>query len=134
MIGRVAEHAEVEGLVRVLPDVFSIHHQILAKSLLKAGMKFIAVAGTQRRGRHAGAARDQRLERGDHRVVASQARQHQVLVERSFHRAGIGNPQHGVGRLEIVGDAEARLSLRGAGQAVVFVEAQAEIEGPVAAA
>ena len=26
---RIAEHAEVEGLVRVLPDVFSIHHQIL---------------------------------------------------------------------------------------------------------
>ena len=45
---RVAEHAEVECLVGVLPDVFAIDHQILAKRLREAGMKFIAVAGAQR--------------------------------------------------------------------------------------
>ena len=74
-------------------------------------MELIAVAGAQRRCRHAGAARDQRLERGDHRVVASEARQHQVLVERSLHGAGIGYPQHGVGWLEVVSDTEARFRL-----------------------
>ena len=51
------------------------------------------------------------MQRVDHRVVASQARKHQVLVERRFQCAGIGNAQHGVGRLDVVGDAQARLRL-----------------------
>ncbi len=67
----------------------AVHHQILPKRLLQTDVKLIAVAGAQRRRRHASAARNQRLERRDHRIVASQARQHQVLVERSLHRPRI---------------------------------------------
>ena len=131
-------------VIGVLPSTLKskalcVYFQMYSPSITKyfpnacceAGVEFIAVAGAQRRGGHAGAARYERLERVDHRVVASLARQHQVLVERSLHGAGIGNAQDRVGRLDIVGDAQARLGLRGAGDAVVFVEAQPEIEGPV---
>ena len=62
--------------------------------------------------------------RVDHRVVASQAGKHQVLVERRFQRAGIGDAQHGVGGLDVVGDAEPRLYLVGRGDAVVHIAAQ----------
>ena len=93
-------------------------------------MELIAPARAQRYVAHAGRDR-RRHQRVDHRVVASLAREHQVLVERSFHRAGVGNPQHGVGRLDVICDAQARLGLRGRDNAIVVVEAQAQIEGPV---
>ena len=50
--GRVAEHAEVEGVVRVLPDVFAADYDALAESLLEAGMKLIAEARLQAFPRH----------------------------------------------------------------------------------
>ncbi len=48
--GRVAEDAEVEGVVGVLPDVFAAEHGPLAEGLLEAGMELVAVAGVERAG------------------------------------------------------------------------------------
>ena len=42
----VAEHAEVVRLVRVLPDVLAVDHQIFSERLLQAGVEFIAMTGT----------------------------------------------------------------------------------------
>ena len=103
---RAAEHAEVIGPVRVLPHVFRVHHQVPPKSLLEAGVELIAASRNQR---HRIAGVDRRHDRVHHRVVASQARKSQVLVERCFHRTGIGSPDHRVGGLDVVCDAEARL-------------------------
>ena len=43
-----AEHAEVVGVVGVLPDVFAGEDDILSEGLLKAGVEFIAPARAQR--------------------------------------------------------------------------------------
>ena len=42
---RVAEHAEIEGVMGVLPDVVTAHDEVLAKSLLQASMEFILEPG-----------------------------------------------------------------------------------------
>ena len=52
---RVAQHAEVVGVMRVLPDIFAIDDQEFAKGLLQASMEFIAIAGNQSRQRSRGA-------------------------------------------------------------------------------
>ena len=46
--GRVAQDAEVEGVVRVLPDVLAADHGLLAEGLLQSGVKLVAEAGLQR--------------------------------------------------------------------------------------
>ena len=45
---RIAEHAEVEGIVGVFPDVVAAKHKILARCLLEAGMKLVAETGLKR--------------------------------------------------------------------------------------
>ena len=91
---RVAQHAEVVGVVRVLPDVFAVDDQVSAEGLLQAGMEFVAIAGSQRRQRLRGSRLAADSSTGD---AASQAGEHQVLVERRLQRAGIGDAKHGVG-------------------------------------
>src|SRR6202050_3624467 len=81
---RIAKHAEVESLVSVLPDVFAIQNQVLAKRLRKADMELIAMAGAERRRGHALASGDKALEGDDRGLETSLACQHQVLVERRF--------------------------------------------------
>ena len=58
----------------------------------------------------ASAAGNQRLEGGDHRVVAFEAHQHQILVESILHGPGIGYSQNRIAvtmtsptRFELVG-------------------------------
>ncbi len=75
--------------------------------------------------------RTPKLEVENHRDLAAGAGNNQVFVERSFHCAGIRNAQHGVRGLDVVGDAEARFRLFGAGDAVVYIAAQPEVEGPI---
>ena len=57
---RIAEHAEIVAVVRVLPDVFAADHEIFRECLFKAGMKFISIAGRK----SGGDARDQRRDHG----------------------------------------------------------------------
>ena len=45
---RIAQYAEVERVVGVLPYVLAAEHHELAKRLLEARMKFVAEAGGQR--------------------------------------------------------------------------------------
>ena len=44
----IAQNAEVERVMRVLPDVFAAEHHIFSESLLQAGMELVAKAGLQR--------------------------------------------------------------------------------------
>ena len=45
--GRVAQHAEVEGVVGVLPDVLAADDDVLAEGLLQAGVELVAEAGVE---------------------------------------------------------------------------------------
>src|ERR1039458_921459 len=74
---RVTQHAEVECVVRVLPDILAAEHCPLAEGLLQASVEFVAVAWGQGP-RDAGSAAQQRRH---HRIRTSCAGQHQVLVE-----------------------------------------------------
>src|SRR5271154_6893514 len=101
---RIAQHAEVERIVRVLPDVIAADHEVLAKSLLQARMKLILEPRLQ-------ISRSIRAseERIQHRVQASLTGQHKVLVERRLQRPRIREPKNSVRRLDAVGNTQARL-------------------------
>ena len=99
---RVVEHAEIVGVVRVLPHVIAVDDQVLAKSLLKAGVEFVALPGTNRSG---GA------EHGGDDRIGSRAGQHQIFIEGAFQHAGVGSSKDGIARTDVVGDAEARFDL-----------------------
>ena len=85
--GRVAQHAEVEGVVRVLPDVFAAEDHVFAEGLLQAGMKLVAEARAQGVLKHP----ECNEQRRKHGVGASLAGEHQVFVERRFQRARVGD-------------------------------------------
>src|ERR1017187_5796159 len=120
---RVAEHAEIVSSMSVFPDVLPVNYQVLSKSLLKTGVKLVPPTGSNRCVGHAA------IEGADHSIVAPQAGKHQVLVERRFQGAGIGNPQDGIGRLYVISDAETGFELVRLDDAVVIVETEAEVEG-----
>ena len=125
--GRVAQHAEVEGVVRVLPDVLAAENDSLAKSLLESGVKLIAETGAHVSG-YAWAAIEQRIQ---HSVRASAAGEHQVLIEWRLHGAGIGDAQNGSRRFDVVRNAGAWLRLASIRQAVINVLAKPQVEQPV---
>src|SRR5712664_4246403 len=43
---RVCERAKVIRVVRIFPQVVGVHHHVLSKRLLKAGVELVALAGT----------------------------------------------------------------------------------------
>ncbi len=100
--GSIAQDAEVEGIVRVFPDVVAAEDQILSESLLQAGMEFVAKARLQR-ARNPGRASKQRRQ---HRIGATLAGEHKIFVERRLQGARIGDAQHGVGPLDVVGKTQ----------------------------
>ena len=125
--GRIAQDTEVEGVVGVFPDVIATEDKVLAHSLLETGVKLVAETRLKR-------ARDAwrtEKQRRQHRIRASLAGKHQVLVKRRFQGAGIGNAQYRAGSLEVIGHADARLRLASNRQTVVEVSAHADIEEPV---
>ena len=65
-------------------------------------------------------------------VSAALTGEDEVLVERCLECARIGDAKHRAGGLDGVSGAEARLGLRCAGEAVVDVAADAEVQVPVA--
>ena len=87
---RIAQHAEVIRIVRVLPDIFPIDDHVLAERLLESGVKFVPEAGSQ--GRIQARVPLQRGLQGVHYgVVASLLARHQVFVEGSFEGPRIGD-------------------------------------------
>src|SRR5579859_5134934 len=88
----IAEHAEIEGVVRVFPDVVAAEYQVFPKSLLQTGMKFVAKAWLLD-SRDTGGAKQQRSQ---HRIRASVTGEHQIFVEWSLQRASIGDAKHRV--------------------------------------
>src|SRR5260370_22683804 len=80
--GRVAERAEVIRVVRIFPQIIGVHHRILSKRLLEAGIKLVSLAGANRRLQ---ARATDHI--GEDRVTRAQAGQDQVLVERRLQDA-----------------------------------------------
>ena len=113
---RVEEHAEVVGVVGALVEVAEVDDDPLAEPLLNADLHLIALA------------RLQDLAVAEQAVQPHAARQQQVLVVRRLQRAAVRGAEHRVARRHGVRDAEARLQQRRRGQAVVVIEAKAELE------
>src|SRR5271169_3030133 len=127
-----AEDAEVVGVVRVLPDVLAVYHQIFSEGLLQAGVKLIAKARSKRSGCAGGATLALGCEQSaDDWVQAPDAGKHQVLVERRFQGSRIGSAQNRVGLLDVVGNTEARLGLRGMREAFIDIPADTKVERPI---
>ena len=124
---RVAEHAEIISPICVLPYVLRVNHQVAAECLLQADVIFVASAGAEGRVQ-ASIALHNGFESVYHGIVAAVAGQHQILIEWRFHSARVREAQHCVSWLEVVSNAEARFSLTGAGDAVVLVPAQSQVE------
>jgi hypothetical protein len=122
--GCVTQHAEVESIVCVLPDVLSADDDPLCDGLLKSRMKLVAKTGMQNWG-DAGSAVKQRRK---HSIRASFAGENQVLVERRLQCARVGCSQDGCGRLDVIRNAHARLSLIGVSEAAVKILTQAQVE------
>src|SRR6202041_1294138 len=120
----IAQNAEVERVVGVLPDIFAAEDDIFSESLLQPGVEFVAKARLQR-SLPPGGAREQGSQ---HFVGATLAREHEIFVERRLQGPGIRDAQHSVGGLHAVGNTQARLRLSGAGQAVVQVAAYSQIK------
>src|ERR1700677_3598695 len=125
--GRVTQNTEVKSIVGIFPNVVPAEHKVLAESLLEAGMEFVAKTGLQ------GSRYPRRTdeERSKHGIRTSGARQHEVLVERRFQSARIGNAQNCVGRLDAVSDAHTWLRLAFYRETVVQIAADTDIEEPV---
>ncbi len=126
--GCIAEHAEVERVMGVLPDVLAAEEYILTELLLQAGMELVAETGCEG-SRCAWAACEQWIQ---HRIRATAAGKDQIFVERRFQRARVGNGHHRAGGFDVVGDAHARFRLVGIGEAVIKVLAETKVEVPVA--
>ena len=121
-----AQHAEVVGVVRVLPDVLAGKDKILPERLLKSRVELIAPAWTERR--YAGGGREKRIQ---NRIGTSYAGKHQVLIEGRFQRARIRNTQYGIGTLDVISDTKSRFGFPMCRKSVVEITAQSQVEGPV---
>ena len=97
--GRIPQDAEVVCAVRVLPKVFAINDQVLSKCLLQPGMELISES-RWRICRHAW------NQSRDYVHVAARGRHDQVFIERRFQCPRVRDPQHGIGRLDVVRDSE----------------------------
>src|SRR5271154_3388494 len=92
-----AQDAEVVGVVRVLPDVLAVYHQIFSEGLLQAGVKLIAKAWSKRSSCAGCAALALGCEQSaDSWVQTANTGKHQVLVERRFQGSRIGSAQNRV--------------------------------------
>src|SRR5579864_8948190 len=90
-------------------------------------MEFVAPTGAER----GDARRSAEKKRIEHRVSAALVGKYQVLIERSFQHARIGNTQNSAGPLDVVSHPEARLGLFVGGEAVIEVAPDSEVEGPI---
>ena len=108
---RVTKNAEIVGVVGVLPDIFAVENKKLPEGLLQAGMKFVAKAGRDRICRASRACK----QRVQDVVGAADAGEHQIFVKGRLESSRVGDAKNGVGPLNIVGDAQARLRLAGGG-------------------
>src|SRR6516225_7367563 len=92
---RVTQVAEVISVLRVLPGVLTIDHEVFAEGLLQASVVFVADSGVE-------ISRNTRHQRRDDRIKTSRAGKHKVLVERSLQRAGIRRTENRVGLADVV--------------------------------
>ena len=90
-------------------------------------MKFVAPPRGEWRGILRPAPK-QRIKQGR---VKTDAREHEIFVERSFEHACIRNSQHRSAGFDVVSDTQTRPRLTGTGDAVVDVAANSEVERPV---
>src|SRR6266700_1090112 len=121
---RVAEYAEIVGIVSVFPDVLAGKHQIPANCLLQANVKLISPSRGERR-RVCRRATQQRFQ---NRAAAANTRDDQILVEGRLQYARVRDTKYGVARLDVVCNTEPRLRLLVSNQAVVEISSHANVE------
>ena len=78
--GRIAEDAEIVGVVRVFPDVFAAQHEVLPEGLLQAGVKFVAPSRAQQPGNR---------RRNTEKRRSATGEQHPVLERMRFSLNGV---------------------------------------------
>ena len=122
---RVEQNVEIVSVAGELPEIFGVHHQVFADTLLKPGVVLIALPRAERC-RCVGAEHV-----GGESAHAGGAGEQQVLVIRRFHGVGVPQAQHGPRLLDQKGKAAARLDAGLLAQPVVLVDAQAVVEGEV---
>ncbi len=123
----VAERAEVISVVRVLPQVVGVHHDVFSKGLLKAGIELVALARANRRLQARAADHIH-----DDGVARSQACQNQVLIEGGLQDSRVGEAKNRARLLDVVGNANARLRLPIVDDSAIQISPKPQIEGPIA--
>ena len=118
--GRVEQHVEVVGVVGPLVEIAHVRDNPTPDALLETHLHLITLAW-QRRGGRAG-----------QRFRADSTREQEVLVVRCFHRPAVRGAQHGVAVRNRVRHAHARLQQRRAGETVIVIEPEADLDGRVA--
>src|SRR5260370_20499546 len=71
--GSIAEDAEVEAVVRVLPQIFGVNDQVFAERLLESRVKLVTPSGMQRHIQAGRSSRGRAENPVDHRVIAAGA-------------------------------------------------------------
>src|ERR1700751_600257 len=114
--------------MRVLPDVLAGEHEIPSESLLQSRVEFIAPSRSQWSGLSCLEATQQGVE---HSVIATDAGEDQILIERRFQHARVRNTQHRIRRFYVVSDSQARFTLFVGSKPVVKITPHSEVENPV---
>ena len=121
----IEKYAEVESIVRVLPQVIAVNDQVAPERLLEPGVKLISLPRTDRT----------RLtqDAGEDPGRISETSNHEVFVKRSLHNPSVGHAKNSAGGLDVVRDAQPRFYLVVvAFDPAINVAAQAHVERPVA--
>jgi len=126
-IGVLPNALEVIGVVRVLPQVVGVHHDVFSKGLLKTGIELVALARANRRLQARAADHIH-----DDGVARSQACQNQVLIEGGLQDSRVGEAKNRARLLDVVGNANARLRLPIVDDSAIQISPKPQIEGPIA--
>ena len=120
---RAEDDAKVKSIVGVLPQVVCVDYHVSPESLLEPAVKLVSLSAANRSWGSQYA--------GEDTCRIPETSDDQVFVEGSFQNPGVGNPQHGIRRLDVIGDAQSRLCLPVAAEAAIDIPAHAQVERPV---
>src|ERR1700678_2938450 len=121
---RVAYHAEVVAVVRVLRNPLPGKDQVFSERLLQSGVELVTKARTQR-GQRRGRAEQKRVLDG---IATPSARKDQIFVERRFQGARVGDAENGIRWFDVVRNPYARFSLSRDGDSIVEITPYPEVQ------
>jgi hypothetical protein len=120
----IEEHTKVVSIARVFPEIVAVDDQKSSERLLEPAVKLVSLAGPDR------ARRPENAREDAGRIPETS--DDQVFVEGSFQNPGVGNPQHGVRRLNVVGYTQSKFDLAVLTDTAVDIAAHTEVERPIA--